>query len=80
MKFSSILLATIIAQASAFSSPRVAVSSTSRYAATLEAEAIEEKAVSDAPVLDKEPVTTSMDVEKDWPVEDFVKDSERVLP
>lgn len=80
MKFSSILLAAITAQASAFSSPKVTISSTSRYAATLEAESTEEKTATDAPVLGKEPITTSMDVEKDWPVEEFVKDSDRVLP
>jgi hypothetical protein len=80
MKFSSILIAAITSHASAFSSPKIAVSRTSRYAATLEAEATQERTVVDAPVLGKEPVTTSMDAEKDWPVEDFVKDSERVLP
>jgi len=79
MKFSSILLATITAQASAFSSPRVPVTSTARRAATLEAPA-DEKAASDVPSLGTEPITTNMDVEKDWPVEEFVKDSDRVLP
>ena len=40
----------------------------------------EEKIITDAPVLGKEPITSSMDADKDWPVEDFVKDSDRVLP
>ena len=80
MKFSSVILATLISQASAFSSPKATITRTSsRFASTLEAPA-DEKTVAAAPVLGEEPVTTSMDVDKDWPVEEFVKDSDRVLP
>ena len=80
MKFSGIFLTAFISQAAAFSSPKASTPRTSRYAgATMEADT-EEKVVTDAPVLGKEPITSSMDVDKDWPVEDFVKDSDRVLP
>jgi hypothetical protein len=34
--------------------------------------------VADAPILGS--ISTSMDVEKNWPVEEFVKDSDRVMP
>lgn len=77
MKFSSVLVATFASQASAFSSPQVSHKiTTSRSAATLEAP----EEVADAPILGSEPISTSMDVEKNWPVEEFVKDSDRVMP
>jgi hypothetical protein len=75
MKFSSVLVATFASQASAFSSPQVSYKiTTSRSAATLEAP----EEVADAPILGS--ISTSMDVEKNWPVEEFVKDSDRVMP
>ena len=80
MRYCSILLATLIAQASAFSSPKATISITSsHFASTLEAPT-EEKTTTADPGLGEDPVTTSMDVEKAWPVDEFVKDSDRVLP
>jgi len=79
MKFSSVLLAAFTAQASAFSTPCIAVKSTNRYAATLEAP-LEDKTNDQMASEVKQPSATSMDVEKDWPVEEFVKDSDRVMP
>ncbi|KAL3802786.1 hypothetical protein HJC23_007563 [Cyclotella cryptica] len=79
MKFSSTLLAAFTVQASAFSTPSAAVKGTHRYAATLEAP-VEDKTNGPVPSQVNQPSAPSMDVEKDWPVEEFVKDSDRVMP
>lgn len=79
MKFPSTLLAAFTVQASAFSTPSVVVTSTHRYAATLEAPvevATNEQLSSQV----NQASNPSVDMEKDWPVEEFVKDSDRVMP
>lgn len=79
MKFSSVLLTAFTAQASAFSIPSIALKSTHRRAAILEAP-VEEKTNDQIASEVEQPSAASMDLEKDWPVEQFVKDSDRVMP
>ena len=79
MKFSATLLAAFTVQAVAFSTPSVAIKGTHRYAATLEAP-VEGNTNDQVASKVNQPSVPSMDVEKDWPVEEFVKDSDRVMP
>jgi hypothetical protein len=71
----SLLLATI-STASGFAPSQLSGSKIARHAATLEAP----EAKTEAPAVAAEPVTADMNVEKDWPTKEFVKDSDRVMP
>ncbi len=89
MKFSAVLLASALSASSnvdafSFSNARTSTPTTLR-AATLDAPSSETTAAtSPASVADGGGDASSSDaasmVEKSWPVADFVKDSDRVLP
>ena len=74
MKFSAILIATLATSTSAFAPSRPSINGAALSAATLEAPSAE------AAVETPAPAETTMAVEKDWAVNEFVKDSERVQP
>ncbi len=85
MKFSSVLLVSILGTSAAFLAPATTTvsrrSATRLRAATLEAPpAEEEQTDSTASATNEVPASTA---EKDWPVNptsNFVKDSDRILP
>ncbi len=77
MKFSAFFLATLATSASAFAPSRTASSPAVLSAATLEAPDADK---TEAPAAAADSVPAEMNVEKDWEVNGFVKDSDRVMP
>ena len=84
MKFSSVLLVSILGTTAAFLAPATTTvsrrSATRLRAATLEAPPAEEEQTDSTVAANEVPASAA---EKDWPVNptsNFVKDSDRILP